>query len=97
MEHMDIIRHEPGSSSTPVHGRAADDLMIIIMGNTYICGFRSCCIISPTILPRIFFDFPFARKVLWEQVTTGAFSVSLSLPIENFNFEGMLALPLTLP
>jgi hypothetical protein len=47
------------------------------------------------ILPRIFLDFPFSRKVLWEQVTSGAFSVSLSVPIENRNFEGMLALPLT--
>ena len=50
---------------------------------------------SPAIFPRIFLDFPFSRKVSWEQVTTGAFSVSLSVPIENLNFEGMLALPLT--
>ena len=46
-------------------------------------------------MPRIFLDFPFSRKVLWQQVTTGAFSVSLSVPIENLNFEVMIALPLT--
>ena len=51
--------------------------------------------LSPAILPRIFHDFPFSFKELWEQVTTEAFSVSLSVPIENLNFEGMLALPLT--
>ena len=70
-------------------------LMIVDIENTYICGLRSCRIFSAAILPRIFLDFPFSRKVLWEQVTSGAFSVSLSVPIENRNFEGMLALPLT--
>ena len=36
-------------------------------------------------------DFPFSRKVLWEQATTAR------VPIKNLNFEGMLALPLTPP
>ena len=45
-------------------------LMITNIENTYICGFRSCRIFSPAILPGIFLDFPFSRKVLWEQATT---------------------------
>ena len=45
-------------------------LMITNIENTYICGFPSCRILSPAILPGIFLDFPFPHKVLWEQATT---------------------------
>ena len=45
-----------------------------------------------SILPRFFLDFQFSRKVLREQVTTVAFS---RVSIENLNFKGMFALPLT--
>ena len=54
-------------------------------------GFPSCCVFSPRDFSGIFLDFPFSRKVLWEQATTA------SVPIKNLNFEGMLALPLTPP
>ena len=44
-------------------------LMIINIENTDICGFRSCHIFSPAILPRIFLDSPFSRPQAPQRVS----------------------------